>query len=466
MIRCNLVFFFIVILSTGISAQDVSILNNRFTSTKYFYYFDKSDSNFYRYQNNKYIVYEFPTKKKAQFEISNNGFGYVQPTVSNYINGKLIEQKYDSIFVSLTTFNNKYIIDYYLIKNNHKTLKIDYPVIKSDTVSEYFTALSTNSYSFPFINIQNILNFNSFLFLHDNKLTYREDDKKFYILVSPEYQKKVDLLFSNFVLKNLQNPKKQNSHNLYRCDFQYLNFRTNEQEVKQLIKELKKGTIVNEVIIPSIRFTDNVFNKLIKSEIFYSYRGQIVYLSKNTRTLYAGRQIENIYESKDSLIYYLVYNSDSTKVDTFNVSYSCLKENEYLLKYNQFKDEKNDDFFNIKPIKEDTIVPINKAIENHLLVVDWIEITDNVNNRNLIKINLAKSIFDIEGNNLNCNELCKQLIQRKINMFVSKNITMKENDYPCEIKIGWKESGMKFYCTKKEVNKFVKTISAIIKTCY
>lgn len=454
MIKVKSIFLFILsIIFTTLNIHSQDLLNDKFVSQDFIYYFDKSDSTLYKYSNNKSIIYESPITYKAHFGINKYGFGNIRLRRAVFSKDKPVSELYDSIYIKLSQYDDKYVLEHFVIKNNM------YLKERSDTVMPFKKALATNQYSLPFLSIEDLLSDQVIVLYDDSKIEWNYQDKVYFVNLEGDDKHKIDRLLNQFILNNQDKPQRYNSKNIWNVDGRHLNFRTNKAELGKIINELNRlpdKQLIKKV--KDIKFDNSDFSNYLKRSIFYSHSGIIVYMDRTTRTLYGGRQINNIIEVDSSFIKYTVSNPNTTVTDTFKVI--CQKHADgFLLKYGQLKNKLKFDPFNRAEV--DTIIPIDQAIINNILPIERIQIIDIITNSILFKFDVNQKTINLKGKNRSYSGVNETEIEKRINQFVADNFLIKANDRTYQIDIGLKDTNIVFKIGEKQTNKFLKELKRL-----
>jgi hypothetical protein len=461
MLKYKLMFFLLLEVILTVNAQKHNNLFPILVSKDYIYYFNSTDSTFYKYYNNSNIIYNFPTEKKALFQISNTGFGIIEFESPRISNGKRLKWIEDSVYVSINNNKGKYIIDYYHIKNNKKTTKIDYPVMRSDTTIEYTKALTSSRFTLPFVGIVNILSNRLIFQYYDNRITWEEENSNYYIDVDNNNRDRVNAIINKFIEYNTNKRNASNLKNVCKINLNFMELRTSKISVNDLILKLKHNQNIHKVEqAKSIHISKCNFTDDLKNEIFVTQDLETAYLMESECMLVGNREIKNIFEINDNSIMYTDENQNSNRIDTLCVSVSNLKNKGYILKYNQFTDEDDIDVgaFKFTSVKSDTIYNIKSSINDSTLIIDWIEIKDKVMDRTLLKINKQELQIVYDNHKIAIDDLFISRNNKFINDFIVKNISKESNQLSYEVIVGWKDTGVRFFCSEKTGNNFISKI--------
>lgn len=456
----NFVFLFLIIVSSFeiSSAQELSILKERFASKKYVYYFNESDSILYRYENNKNIGYNAPNKIKAEFEISEKGVGFI----SNKYKSK------DSTYVSLSHFDDKFKIEYYLIQNGIKSLLLDDEIMKADTVQEYSKFLLSDNKSIPYLYIMDSYSGEIIFQNYKNRISWLVSDNNYFFDITEENQEYVNNLLNNFVYDVYYKQKNKIIESPYKVNLRFLDFRIEKNQFLELLNNIQMGQNISllEKEKPLIKTDNSDFSNYMKGSFFVSNNKKPMSLDSPTNNLIGNKMIDNIFEINDSSIYYIYsythYRARKTEeiVDTLKVKVKNYTANSYVLDY----PDSPGSFDNIfKEIKSDTITEFNHAIKNKMIEIDYLKIINLLNDQIVFEISIKDNKVYINKTNVDIKTNKTSLFKKRIKDLACFQVPYQRTNAPYKVMLKWGEYGFTRHQTEKNVDSFIKKTQKCIE---
>lgn len=449
-----------------LSAQEISLFEDKFASRDYFYYYDKTDSVLHRFNNN-YQGYSQQFKCQAKFNIYSNGFGFIQYTKSIKQPDGTFQDYFDSIYVSMDIIDNTHIINYYEIKNNEKSSLVCNSLMKSDTVQEYRNLLMSDRYTIPTLIISDVKSKKKLLEYKKGEVAWLSSDQIFLVDTTTHNNKLLRKAFNSLVLDNYQNTEPNKYKNACSVDLDFFSFYLEKREYKELVEKIKKEQMIHikEKRAP-IKFSKGEITNNIRENVFISQNLKPVILFESNNALVGSRNINNIFEMNDSLIKYtsLIYGK-TLKTDTFSVSIEKIRDCKYVLNYNQFANESNslNQLLNLPNIeKADTIIDIKTAIKDSIISIDLINVKVRNSDKSILKVDFSDNQISYKDTIISKADIL--VFRRAINQFIIKNASKEQKNKSHEVLIRWRPNGIKFYCSEKELTKLLKSIEKNIKT--
>lgn len=456
----HILILFLFITVNLIYAQDLKIDKEIFVSNEYFYSYNINDSTLYKFYNHSRIAYEVPTKIKAQFDIKNNGFGFIDKYPRREFSkiDNQLKKYYDSIFVQILPRNNNYVIKY----TKGDIIPIDTSSsYRTDTVNLFRELLLSDDFSIPYLYVVDNNTGKTVFLKYKDRISWKDKDATHYVEIINENKNHINKIINGLVYEVNYSSKNKVSESPFDMNLRFIRFKVTKTQLVEMVEMLKKDQIILEVKKeePKILLDNSEFTNLLRTSFFVSNNGYPLFLDNSNGRIHGSTSISNIYEINDSLIKYTSTSKQYTngvfykKTDSLSVNVVKCSKYKYLLDFDESLSKMP--FFKTK---DDTITEFTYAIKNDIIEIKDLKIINLLNDKLILKISIDDNVIVENGKNLYLKENGSLMFRENIKDLITlKNFPRINAPYEIVYKLNGVECST--YQSKKNIDSFIKRVN-------